>query len=271
MARMITQSDALSRLFSAVVVLLYVYIVSPMLIVIYFSFSDRSFFNFPPEGFSLRWYAAAWQSGVFLEPAIRSVLLGLAATALAGAVTIPAAMATKRSSKRAAALLEFVFLSPLIVPGLILGIALLYFFTQWSLIDTIWGLLAAHTVLVVPFMFRSVLVAVQELDEAQLEASAVLGASARTTFRRVTLPQLKPGLIAGAIFAFIVSFDQFTLSLFVVRNEQVTLPIALYQYLYDVNDPVTSAVGSVLVALGLAVTMVLHRFGLLKHLSATGA
>lgn len=268
MATLVSNNPVARRGLAVVVFVLYAYIVSPLLIVVYFSFSSRSFFEFPPDGFSLRWYVEAWETGLFLGPAVRSIVVAVVATALAAAVTVPAAMAVRHARGRGAALLEFVFLSPLIVPGLIFGIALLYFFTRMSLIDTRTGLIAAHTVLVIPFMFRSVLVAVRDLDDSQLEASLVLGATQSTTFRRVTLPQLKPGIIAGAIFAFIVSFDQFTLSLFVVRNRELTLPIALYQYLHDVNDPVTAAVGSVLVGVGLIVTMLLHRFGLLKHLSA---
>ena len=152
-----------------VVYAIYAFLFVPLAVVVLFSFSDRSFFVFPPEGFSLRWYAKAWDSGQFVGPAIRSVLLALASTALAALIAIPAALALRRLRGRTMVqLLESVFLSPLIVPQLILGIALLNFFNPLGLIDSLVGLTIAHVVIVFPFMFRTVLVAAFDLDQRQL-------------------------------------------------------------------------------------------------------
>lgn len=252
---------------TAFALLVYAYMSLPMLMVVYFSFSNRSFFTFPPDGFSLRWYRQAWQSGLFLVPAVRSIVLAVGATLAGALLTIPAGLALRRLGRSWwARATEFVLLSPLIVPALILGIALLYFFHRASLIDTFAGLLAAHTVLVLPFMFRGIFVSVHGLNAELEEASEILGASPFTTFRRVVLPALRPGIIAGGIFSFIVSFDQFTVSLFVTQSKAVTLPIALYKYLYDVNDPVVAAVSSFLVAFGLLVTVLIQRAGWLEHI-----
>lgn len=249
----------------------YVFLILPLLVVVLFSFSERSYFTFPPSGFSLRWYEAAWESGRFLGPAVRSLALAALATAIAAAVSVPAALALRRMAPgRLRAMLEFVFLSPLIVPALIVGIALLYSFNRFALIDSFGALLAAHALIVLPFLFRAVLTSVMGLRQALIDASETLGASPLHTFRRVVLPALVPGLASGAIFAFIVSLDQFTVSLFVTQSKQIVLPVAIYQYLFDVNDPVVAAVSTVLVVFGLLVALAIDRFGWLRHLGGTG-
>ncbi|MDM0091343.1 MULTISPECIES: ABC transporter permease subunit [unclassified Variovorax] len=266
-------TDALWRLaarFCAGVVALFLML--PLLVVVLFSFSERSYFSFPPTGFSLKWYGAAWQSGLFLAPAARSLALAVLATALAAAFALPAALGVRRMRPGVLrGVIEFACLSPLIVPALIIGIALLYSLTRLRLIDTFTGLLASHLLLVFPFMFRALLTSAVALRPSLLEASEILGASPATTLRRVVLPALVPGLVAGGIFSVIVSLDQFTVSLFVTQSEQVVLPVALYKYLFDVNDPVAAAVSTVLVVFGLLAAVVIDRLGWLRHLAGSGA
>jgi putative spermidine/putrescine transport system permease protein len=248
----------------------YLFLILPMLVVVLFSTSDKSFFTFPPSGFSFRWYEAAWSSGRFLGPAVRSIVLAVLATLIAMGFAIPGALALRRMTPgRLRAAVEFFFLTPLIVPALIIGIALLYSFSRLRLLDTFAGLLLAHTLIVFPFIFRAVLTSVLALRQYLLDASEILGATALYTFRKVVLPDLVPGLAAGAIFAFIVSLDQFTVSLFVTQSEQQVLPVAIYKYLYDVNDPVVAAVSTVLVAFGLLAAVVINWFGWLRHLGGS--
>lgn len=245
--------------------LAYAFMLTPLMVIVLFSFSDRSFFQFPPQGLSLKWYARGWDSGLFLWPALRSLVIGICATATAAALAISAGLAIRElKASRLAQALEFVFLSPLIVPHLILGIALLHYYNPPGLIDTWTGLLAAHVVMIFPFLFRTVLVSIQDLNPQLEEASELLGASPFTTFRAVILPALTPGIAAGAILAFIVSFDQFTVSLLITQREQITLPVAIYKYLYDVNDPVAAAVSTVLVVAGFSITLLVQRLGWLK-------
>ncbi len=248
------------------------FLMLPLAVVVLFSFSERSYFSFPPEGFSVRWYRAAWDSGLFLVPALRSLALAALATALAALLAVPAALGLRRlPAGRLRGAVEFAFLSPLIVPALIIGIALLYAFNRVRLLDTFTALVVAHALIVFPFMFRAVLTGVLGLRQSLIDASEVLGASPAMTLRRVVLPALVPGLVAGAIFAVIVSLDQFTVSLFVTQSEQVVLPVALYKYLFDVNDPVAAAVSTVLVLFGLVAALVIDRLGWLRHLSGGGA
>jgi putative spermidine/putrescine transport system permease protein len=249
----------------------YLFLLTPMLVVVLYSFSEKSFFVFPPEGFSLRWYEAAWKSDKFLGPAARSIFVAVGSTLIATLFAVPAALGLRRiGGGRAARVIEFLLLAPMIVPALILGIALLYLYNRFGAVDTLGGMLAAHVVLVFPFVFRSVLVSVHGLRLHYEEASEMLGAPPWRTFWHVVLPGLMPGVIAGGILAFIVSFDQFTISLFVAQSDQVTLPVALYKYLYDVNDPVAAAVSTVLVAFGFVVALVTQRAGWLEHAGGRG-
>jgi len=258
--------------FTAFVTLIYLFLLVPLFVVVLFSFSDKSFFTFPPTGFSLRWYVAAWELGQFGEPALRSIILAVASSVLAAIFSIPAALALRRMAPCITRrVLEFILLTPLIVPSLIIGIALLYFFLKQGLMDTAPGLLLAHTLLVFPFMFRAVFVSALEIKPHLEDASEILGASPWYTFRSVILSSLRPGLTSGSIFAFIVSFDQFTISLFITQSDQVTLPVALYRYVYDVNDPVAAAVSSALVVFGLILALGLQKAGLLKSIGGRSA
>ena len=240
----------------------YAFMLTPLVVIILLSFGERSYFELPPSDFSIKWYVRAWESGTFLMPAIRSLSLGVSATVVSAIMALGAGMGMRSMrSQRSIWLLELVFLSPLIVPHLILGIALLHFFSPIGLIDTYVGLLAAHVTLVFPFLFRTVLVSIQNLNPRLEEASELLGASPLMTFRLVVFPALIPGIVAGAILGLIVSFDQFTVSLLVTQREQVTLPVAIYKYLYDTNDPVVAAVSTVLVIVGFSLTLALQRLG----------
>lgn len=253
-------------------VLVYLFLFLPLIVVVLFSFSDKSYFSFPPTGFSLRWYVAAWDSGLFLTPALRSLALAAVSTLVAAAVAIPVTLGLRRvPDGRLKSVVEFFVLSPLIVPALIIGIALLYTFNRFGVLDTFGALVLSHSVIVLPYMFRSVYTSALGLRQNLIDASEILGASPRMTFSQVILPALVPGIISGAIFSFIISLDQFTVSLFVTQSEQVVLPVAIYKYLSDMNDPVTAAVSTVLVVFGLLIALVIDRLGWLRHLSGGGA
>lgn len=252
-------------------VLVYLFLFLPLIFVVLFSFSDKSFFSFPPTGFSLRWYVAAWESDLFLTPALRSLALAAASTLIAAVVTVPLALGLRRMNEgRLKGTVEFIVLSPLIVPALIIGIALLYMFNRFGVIDTFSGLVLGHTIIVLPYMFRSIYTSVLSLRQNLIDASEILGATPRMTFMQVVLPALFPGIISGAIFSFIISLDQFTVSLFITQSDQIVLPVAIYKYLSDMNDPVTAAVSTVLVVFGLLLAFIIDRLGWLRHLSSSG-
>lgn len=251
---------------------IYGYMLVPLFVIVAFSFSDKSYFVFPPTGFSFDWYVRAWESDYFLIPALRSLVLATTSTLAATMLAVPAALGVRRLRHTAwEPVIEYTIISPLIIPNLVIGVALLYYFIPLGLIDTAIGILIAHVVIVLPFMFRAILVSIYDLNRRHEEASDILGASPFMTFRRITVPSLAPGIAAGAIFSFIVSFDQFTVTLFVVQSDQVTLPIAIYNYLFDVNDPVVASVSTVLVVFGFLLTVLIQRTGWLRHLGGPGS
>jgi putative spermidine/putrescine transport system permease protein len=250
----------------------YLFLFLPLIVVVLFSFSDKSYFTFPPTGFSFRWYTAAWESGQFVQPALRSLALAGISTLAAAIVAVPATLGLRRlPDGRWKSAVEFAVLSPLIVPALIIGISLLYMFNRVGILDTFFALALAHAVIVLPYMFRSVYTSALGLRQNLIDASEILGASPAMTFTAVVLPALMPGVISGAIFSFIISLDQFTVSLFVTQSEQTVLPVAIYKYLSDMNDPVTAAVSTVLVVVGLLLAFIVDRLGWLRHLSGGGA
>ena len=247
------------------------FILLPLVAVVYVSFSPKSFLIFPPAGFSLRWYANIGHNAVFLTSFARSLAVGVLVTMLAGALALPAALALSRGRFRGRDAILTLLLAPLLLPTLVFALALLTFFSRLHLQDTLPGLVLAHTVVCLPYFLRSALVGLTSLDPSLAEASDILGATPWRTFRHVVLPLIRPSLLAGTIFAFIISFDQFTVSLFVVSYKQVTLPIALFNYLTQTSDPTVAAVSTLLVLFGLAASLLVHKLIGLDNLFDSGA
>jgi len=247
-------------LYKALIVALCVFIVAPLVAVVYVSLSPVSYFVFPPRGLSLQWYARILEHPVFLTSFVRSLSVGVLVVVVCAVLCIPAALVLHRHDFRGKGAVEFLMLSPLVFPTLIFALAILYFFHRIGLHDTFFGLVVSHTIVSMPYFLRSVFVSVHALDPSLEEASEVLGATPWQTFRNVTLPRLLPGILAGSIFAFIVAFDQFTVALFVSGAEQVTLPIAIYNYLYHSSDPTVAAISTFLIVFGFVASVLINRY-----------
>jgi putative spermidine/putrescine transport system permease protein len=237
-----------------------VFMLAPLVMVALVSFTDKGFISMPFDGASWRWYTAILSNDDFLNAFYRSLILGLAAATLATVLAIPAglAIAWHRFPGRDAIL--SLLLSPLMVPHVVLGIALLRFFTQLGASGTWWGLTVAHTVLVVPYVMRLVVAAATGFDRSLAQAAESLGASAFTVFRRVELPLIIPGVAGGWLIAFINSFDELTMSIFVASAGTQTLPVKMYNYMANTIDPLLASVSTVLIGLTLVLMIVLDRF-----------
>ncbi|OIQ71204.1 putative 2-aminoethylphosphonate transport system permease protein PhnV [mine drainage metagenome] len=190
----------------------------------------------------------------------RSLALGATAATLATLFAVPAGMAIAwhRFPGREAVL--SLLLSPLMVPSVVLGIALLRFFTQLGASGTMWGLTAAHTVLVLPYVLRLVVAAATGFDRTVAQAAESLGASAWTVFRRIELPLIVPGVAGGWLIAFINSFDELTMSIFVASAGTQTLPVKMYNHIANSIDPLLASISTVLIALTLVLMILLDRF-----------
>ncbi len=248
---------------------LYAFLLAPLLAVLVVSFNAGSTPSFPPEGLSLKWYSVALNSPVFMGAAFNSLLLAVCAVAIGAPLGVAAAFGIARGKFLGRGFLEAVFLSPLIVPGLVIGVALLVMLSSLGMRDAFLRLLAGHVLIVMPYVIRTTLAALQSLDPALEEAARTLGASRLRTLWHVTLPTLRGAIFAGAAFGFILSFDDAAVSIFLVDGRTTTLPLAIMSYMQYNFDPSIAAISSMLILVTLVGAIVIERLiGLKKFLGS---
>jgi putative spermidine/putrescine transport system permease protein len=237
------------------------FILLPLALITWLAFFRQEIPSFPPEGYSLQWFAAVPINKPFVNGFILSFQVGVTATIIGLLLAVPASLAIVRRRFRGRGFANSLLLMPLIVPGVVLG-ASIYVFqieaeiaTGLPLLGTTLGLIAAHALIVIPWTSRLVTASLAGFDPIIEEAAKNLGATPWTTFRRVTLPAIRPGIVAGALFGFVTSFGNLEMSLFLVGAGRTTLPIAILQYLEWKIDPTIAAV-SVLQIVLIGVAMI---------------
>jgi len=234
------------------------FLLLPIVVVILFAFNSAEFIVFPPEGFSLRWFHKFFTDPDFMGSFFRSLKLAFLTVIVSTGVGTMAAIAIVRGKIPCARFLSALFLSPLMLPAILTGLALFQFYVIIEAGRTFWGLLIGHIVVTIPYVIRTSTTVLYNFDISIEEAAMNLGAGPWDTFRHVTLPLIRPGVIAGSIFAFIVSFDQFPVSLFLVNPGENTLPIHLFNYLKYSFDPTVAAASTVSIAMSITVVLVLE-------------
>jgi putative spermidine/putrescine transport system permease protein len=247
---------ALHRL---VVALVAAFILAPIVVVVAVSLTDSPIPEFPPRGLTLRWYAHALSEDVFTTSALNSLWLATIATALATPLALAAAYGLVRGRFRGRDAIQTLLLAPLVVPSLVIGLAILLAFSGMGVRDVGARLVGAHVLITFPYMVRTILASLARLDPAVEEAARTLGASALRCFVLVTLPLVRPGVVAGMLFAFIVSFDNVSLSLFLTNARTNTLPIAILNYVEYNFDPSVAAISTMLVAFSLGAALLVER------------
>lgn len=255
-------SPVISKL---VIILIIIFIILPLPIVILSSFSESSMISFPPKSYSTRWY-----TGLLDRPEyIRSFLLSLRLASISMVVSLIfgtlASLGLARYKFPGREFIRSIFLSPLMLPAVIVGIALLRFLVEIRQTATFQGLLLAHLVLTTAYVVRTISSSLVGFDNSLQEAARDLGASEFHTFRTITLPLIKPGLIVAAIFSFITSFDETTVSIFITGGRTITLPVRIFSQLEYGLDPTVTAISSLLIVMALiAITIIGKVFGLEK-------
>ena len=234
-------------------------LVAPSVIVIVTSFEPRGFISFPPSGFSLRWYRSVFENRQLMDSV--SVSLGVAGiVAMIGLLLgVPAAFASVRGSFPGKAGVNAVLLSPQMMPGMVIGIASLFFGAYFAFRASNAMLVLSLSVFCLPFVVRIVMARLAGLDPLLDEASANLGAGALETFVRVTLPQIAPALLAAAAFTFIEAFDNVTVALFTSDVRGRPLPVELYYLVQYDNTPAIAAVSALEIALSFLVMIIVAR------------
>ncbi len=231
------------------------YILLPLIFITWLAFFSQEIPSFPPEGYSLRWFAAILDERKFVDGFGRSFQVAVLAVGIGLALGVPAALGVSRHRPVLRTPLSNVLLMPLIVPGVVLGTAMYVFQVEVEnaldvdVLGTFYALVAGHVVIVIPWVVRLVTASLAGVDRTIEEAAQNLGANPWVTFWRVTLPAIRPGVVAGALFGFVTSFGNLELSLFLVGPGRTTLPIVILQYLEWKIDPTIAAVSVVQIVL----------------------
>ena len=246
--------------FRAVLVLVLAFILSPLLFVFVNSFNGSDFNSFPPQGFSLRWYQFVLGYVPFREGMANSLLIALATTAVAIPAGMLAALAIARGKIRARGVLNAFFLAPLVIPRVAIGIAVFILLIRLHFFGTTGSLVLVHAMLALPFAIALLAASLVNVNRTLEEASMDLGAGPLRTFWSVTLPQIRAGLIVAAVFAFITSFDETEASIFLVRPSNLTLPVQMFLYLEQYQNPTLAALSTLLVGLTVALVVGALRF-----------
>ena len=228
------------------------FLIAPILVVMPLSFNAEPYFSYPMPGLSLQWYQdlvnnPQWQLGIR-----NSLIVGACATVLATTLGTLAALGLSQRKFPMRTLVMSVLISPMIVPVVITAVGMYFFYSDIGLTNTLPGLILAHTALATPFVVITVTATLTAFDHSMTRAAANLGASPWTAFRLVQLPLILPGVISGALFAFVTSFDEVVVVLFIAGPEQRTLPRQMFAGIREQISPTILAAACILVAISIA-------------------
>lgn len=241
-------------------ILVIIFILSPLAFVVAVSFTPTDNLALPPGGqLSLRWFQTLFQNEGFIRAFIRSVYLAVAAATVSTSIGILGAFGLVRYQFKGRNLLETLFVSPLTIPAAVLGLSLLQFFLFIGWYDWFLSMLAAHTILTIPYVIRTVGASLRGIDPLCEKAAQNLGATWVQVLTRVTLPLIRSAVLAGFLFAFLISFDNLTVSLFVAGPNMETLPIKMFNYIQDINDPLIAAVSTTMILIAVGLMLIFER------------
>src|SRR5712671_2630101 len=236
------------------------FVMLPAVVVTLAAFNGRAILSFPPETWSLRWFAKALAYEDFRAGFRNGLIVTAWASSIALVVGAAFALALERYEFRLKRTLEIVLLSPLVVPHFTVGLGFLILAAQLGLARGYAVIVACHVVLVLPFVLRSVYVSLRNLDPRLELAAASLGAPPHRVLTTVTLPLLLPGLVSGWLFAAILSFNEFTASLFVTAQNTQTLPVAMYNYVREYADPSMAAMSLIFIVVTALLLIIANAF-----------
>jgi len=242
----------------ALAVLTLLYLILPVLAIVPLSFSSSTFLVYPIPGWSLRWYQNLIASDEWRMAAKNSFIVAPSATVVATVLGTLAAIGLTKANFRGKALLMAILISPMIVPVVVVGVGMYLFFAPLGLANTYIGLILAHASLGVPFVVTTVAATLQGFNYNLVRASLSLGANPVTTFFRITLPVIAPGVISGALFAFATSFDEVVVTLFLAGADQTTLPRQMFTGIRENISPTIAALATILIVFSTCLLLALE-------------
>lgn len=232
-----------------VVVIILLFLILPIFVIIPLSFNSADYISFPPKGFSLRWYKAFWGNSQWVSALIRSIELAVSVTIITLILGIMAAEGLRRVNIKGKEIIQEFFMLPLYIPVIILAIAIYNFESNANLTGTFAGLVMAHCVLAIPYVFSSISSGLAMIDKNVEDAALNLGASRIQTFFEITLPLLKHSIFSAAIFAFVTSFDELVITMFISGVSGTTLPVMMWDCMRTEFDPTITAISSMIIAI----------------------
>ncbi|MGV2288160.1 ABC transporter permease [Trinickia sp. YCB016] len=240
-----------ARLGNVVALAVYLFILVPTLIVLPISFGGSGELTFPPRVLTLELYQHLFGSPAWVGSILQSLKVASMTTVLAALIGVPAAYGLVRFEFPGKRFVMLLIMSPILVPVIVMSLGLYLYLSRLHLVGTTAGLVVSHVAYVTPFMMMTVMAGVKKLDPALEFATTIMGAKRRTVFMKVVLPQLQPSIFAGALFAFLVSFDEVVIAWFITSPTTTTLPVKMYSSIQWDVSPVIAAVSALLTVLSL--------------------
>ena len=237
----------------------YLFLLAPLIVVIGASLTTSAFLEFPPRGVTLSWFGEVLEQEMWTTTLWVSIKLAAVAMVIAALVGIPCSVALARGSFPGRAVITAAVLSPLMVPSIVLAISLLVIYSRSGIEMPFWRLALAHGVLTAPYLIRTLTAALEQLDPALEEAARNLGATPLVAWLRVVLPTVRPALIAAMFFAFIMSFDELVVALFLSGPQLTTLPMQIYGEIQYKLSPSIAAVSTLLIVITVAGVLAIER------------
>ncbi len=243
-------------------VLIFFFLIAPILVIIPLSFNSEPYFTYPMAGYSLRWYDVIFGDGpqsILWQRSIRnSIIVGIAATMLATLLGTLAALGMSRANFPFKGGVMAILISPIVVPIVITAVGMFYFYARVGLASTLPGIILAHTALGVPFVVITVTATLAGFDHDMVRAGAILGANPVRVFLVVTLPLILPGVLSGALFAFATSWDELVVVLFLANAEQHTIPRRMWSGIRELISPTITAAATMLILLSIILMFVME-------------
>jgi putative spermidine/putrescine transport system permease protein len=247
-------------------VVVVIWLMAPVLVIIPLGFSDAQSFKFPPDGWSLRWYSKFFSDPAWSEALVTSLVIAVLVMFVTTIVGTAAAYALDRANLPGKNVLSALFLAPMIVPGIVTAVAILGVFIRWNLNGTLLGFVLAHTVIALPFTFVAITASLRSFDRKLERAAISLGGGPWYTFRRITLPLVMPGVLSGAVFAFVTSLDEVVIALYLQTPDLRTLPVQMFNSVTIDVDPTIAAASTIILVVTTAAILLPQ---LLKRTTAT--
>jgi len=239
------------------VIFVLLFLALPLFIVFPISFSSSSYLEFPPQNISFKWYQDYFSSHVWLTATLLSLKVALMTMLLTSLIGTLAAFGFSRSRLKGKGVLFLMTLSPMLVPTIVISVAVYSLFTKFYLIENFWGLVIGHSLLASPFVLINVFASLQGFDITLERASTSLGATKLRTFYHITFPLIRPGIMTGALFAFLISFEELVISMW-VSGSRYTLPVKMWMDVRLEINPTLAAVSSLLIVFSIIIFLSIY-------------